>query len=174
MVGRWMISVLCAWTVRIGTDAPGAFVNTADEMVRMPNNKATRRMRENSSAKPNVPSSKSLRFRPAAHFERNKVKRFRTRYTSIELRQESEYAAPRTVVGRRPPVSQQDGIQAQTASRPLSQEHDLDNNEEEVRPGPLGGGPIKAQPEIDGHQCSYESSQPAEQPKDQRDRDQHL
>jgi hypothetical protein len=32
--------VLCAWTVCSGMDAPGAFVNTADEMVRMPNNKA--------------------------------------------------------------------------------------------------------------------------------------
>jgi hypothetical protein len=135
-----MISALCAWTVRSGMDPPGAFVTTADEMVRMPNNKATRRMRENDSAKPSssVPSPKSHWFRPPAHFERNEVKGFRRRYTSIELRQESEYAAPRTVVGRRPHVSQQDGIQAQTASRPLNQQHDLDNDEEEVRPRPFG------------------------------------
>src|SRR6516164_11007446 len=71
-------------------------------------------------------------------------------------------------------MSQQDSIQAQTASRSLNQEHDLDNNEEEVRPRPFGGGTIKAQPEIDGHECSYESSQAAEQSKDQRDGNQHL
>jgi NADH dehydrogenase len=35
---RWMMSVLCAWTVCRGMDAPGALVNTADEIVRMPNN----------------------------------------------------------------------------------------------------------------------------------------
>jgi len=38
--------------------------------------------------------------------------------------------------------------------------------------GHSGGGTIKAQPKIDGHQCSYESSQPAEQSQDQRDGDQ--
>src|SRR5215469_4001544 len=71
-------------------------------------------------------------------------------------------------------MSQQDSIQAQTASRTLNQECDLDNNEKEVSPGPLGGGTIKAQPKIDGLQCSYESSQPAEQSKDQREGDEYL
>ena len=71
-------------------------------------------------------------------------------------------------------MSQQDSIQTQTASRSLNQERDLDNYEEEVGPGPLGRGPIKTQPKIDGHQCSYESSQPAEQSKDQREGDQYL
>jgi hypothetical protein len=71
-------------------------------------------------------------------------------------------------------MSQQDSIQAQTASRSLNQEHDLDNNEEEVRPRPLGWGTIKAQPKIDGHQCSYESAQTAEESKDQRHCYQHL
>jgi hypothetical protein len=66
-------------------------------------------------------------------------------------------------------MSQEDRIQAQTASRLLNQERDLDNNEEEIGPGPLGRGTIKTQPKIDGHQCSYESSQPAEQSKDQRE-----
>src|SRR4029077_11604901 len=70
--------------------------------------------------------------------------------------------------------SQQDSIQAQTASRSLNQEHDLHDNEEEVRPRPLGGGTIKVQTEIDGHQCPHEISQPAEQSKDQREGDQHL
>ena len=71
-------------------------------------------------------------------------------------------------------MSREDSIQAQTASRSLNQERDLDNNEEEVGPGPLGGGPIKAQPKIDGHQRSYESSHPAEHSKHQRESDQYL
>jgi hypothetical protein len=65
-----------------------------------------------------------------------------SRHAGLELRQESYQAAPETAVGRRLPMSQQDSIQAQTASRSLNQEHDLDNNEEEVRPRPLGGGAI--------------------------------
>jgi hypothetical protein len=71
-------------------------------------------------------------------------------------------------------MSQEDTIQIQTVSRLLNQERDLDNDEEELGPGPLGRGPIKTQPKIYGHQSSYESSQPAEQSKDQRERDQHL
>ena len=47
---RWMMSVLCAWTVCRGMDAPGALVNTADEIVRMPNNTATRPVRYTSIA----------------------------------------------------------------------------------------------------------------------------